>query len=92
MTMGFKRLDIIRPGLLLGDRRERRPIEALLQQIAPATDLLMHGKWRRYRSMQAADAAQCLLGLAANKQPGVHTHHFDDVMKVLQSPSQDVTK
>ena len=92
MTMGFKRLDIIRPGLLLGDRRERRPIEALLQHIAPATDLLMHGKWRRYRSMQAADAAQCLLRLAANKEPGVYTHHFDDVMKVLQSPSQDVTK
>ena len=92
MTMGFKRLDIIRPGLLLGDRRERRPIEALLQHIAPATDLLMHRKWRRYRSVQAADAAQCLLRLAANNEPGVYTHHFDDIMKVLQSPSQDVTK
>ena len=92
MTMGFKRLDIIRPGLLLGDRKEHRPIEALLQHIAPATDLLMRGKWRRYRSVQAADAAQCLLGLAANNKPGAYTHHFDDIMKVLQSPSQDVAK
>ena len=92
MTMGFKRLDIIRPGLLLGYRRERRLIEALLQRIAPATDLLMHRKWRRYRSVQAADAAQCLLELAANNEPGVYTHHFDDIMKVLQSPSQDVTR
>ena len=92
MTMGFKRLDIIRPGLLLGYRRERRLIEALLQRIAPATDLLMHRKWRRYRSVQATDAAQCLLGLAANNEPGVYTHHFDDIMKVLQSPSQDVTR
>ena len=86
MTMGFKRLDIIRPGLLLGDRREHRRIEALLQHIAPATDLLMRGKWRRYKSVQAADAAQCLLELAANKEPGTHTHHSDDIMKVLQSP------
>lgn len=92
MTMSYKRLDIIRPGLLLGDRKEHRPIEALLQLIAPATELLMRGKWRRYRSVQAADAAQCLLGLAANNKPGAYTHHFDDIMAVLQSPSQDVTK
>ena len=90
--LGFRRLDIIRPGLLLGDRTQRRPIEALLQRVAPATDLLMHCKWRRFRSMHATDAAQCLLGLAANNEPGVYTHHFDDIMKVLQSPSQDVTK
>ena len=92
MMIGFKRLDIIRPGLLLGDRKERRPIEVLLQHIAPATDLLMRGKWRRYRSVQAADAAHCLLGLAASNEPGVYIHHFDDIMKVLQSPLQDVTK
>jgi uncharacterized protein YbjT (DUF2867 family) len=91
-NLGFRRLDIIRPGLLLGDRTERRPIEALLQRIAPATDRLMRAKWRRYRSVQAADVAQCLLGLATNNEPGVYTHHFDDIMKVLQSPSQDVTK
>ena len=90
--MGFKRLDIIRPGLLLGDRKEHRPIEALLQHIAPVTDLLMRGKWRCYKSVQAADAAQCLLGLAANNKPGAYTHHFDDIMKVLQSPSHATTK
>lgn len=92
VKIGFDRLDIIRPGLLLGDRTERRPIEALLQRIAPATDRLMHGKWRRYRSVQAADVAQCLLGLAANNEPGVYTHHFDNIMEALQSPSQGVTK
>lgn len=86
VEIDFKRLDIIRPGLLLGDRTERRPIEALLQRIAPATDRLMRGKWRRYRSVQAANVAQCLLGLAANSEPGVYTHHFDDISKVLQSP------
>ena len=87
--IGFRRLDIIRPGLLLGDRSERRPMEALLHRIAPATDRLMHGKWRRYRSVQSTDVAQCLLGLAADHEPGVYTHHIDDIMKVLQSPPQD---
>ena len=89
VEIGFRRLDIIRPGLLLGDRTERRPMEALLQRIAPATDRLMHGKWRRYRSVQSTDVAQCLLGLAADHEPGVYTHHFDDIMRLLQSPPQD---
>ena len=89
VEIGFRRLDIIRPGLLLGDRTERRPMEALLQRIAPATDRLMHGKWRRYRSVQSADVAQCMLGLAADHEPGVYIHHFDDIMRVLQSPPQD---
>lgn len=92
VEIGFNRLDIIRPGLLRGNRTERRPIEALLQRIAPATDRLMRGKWRRYRSVQAADVAQCLLGLTTNNEPGVYTHHFDDIMRVLQCSSQDVTK
>ena len=90
--LGFRRLDIIRPGLLLGDRNQRRPIEALLQRVAPATDLLMRSKWRRYRSVQAASVGQCLLLLAAKPEPGVFTHHFDDIMRVLVSPSPDVTK
>ena len=92
VEMGFKRLDIVRPGLLLGDRTQRRPIEGFLQRIAPATDLLLHGKWRRYRSLQAATVGQCLLRLATNTEPGVFAHHFDDIMRVLQSPSPDVTK
>ena len=92
VEMGFKRLDIVRPGLLLGDRTQRRPIEGFLQRIAPATDLLLHGKWRRYRSLQAATVGQCLRRLATNTEPGVFAHHFDDIMRVLQSPSPNVTK
>ena len=90
--LGFRRLDIIRPGLLLGDRTQRRPIEALLQRVAPATDLLMRSNWRRYRSVQAASVGQCLLMLAAKPEPGVFTHHFDDIVRVLGSPSPNVTK
>ena len=90
--IGFSRLDIIRPGLLLGDRKEHRLIEALLQRLAPAIDLLMRGKWRRYRSVQAVSVGRCLLELAANTAPGVFTHHFDDIMTVLRSASPVTTK
>ena len=89
--LGFRRLDIIRPGLLLGDRTQRRPIEAILQRVAPVSDLLMRGKWRCYRSVPSESIGQCLLLLATKSEPGVFTHHFDDIMAVLQDSSPVVT-
>lgn len=89
--LGFRRLDIIRPGLLMGDRQQSRPIETLLKGIAPASDLLMRGKWRRYRSVLASSVGQCLLLLSEKTEPGVFIHHYDDIMSVLQSGSYDVT-
>lgn len=78
-TLGFTRLDIVRPGLLLGNRGERRPIESFLQAVAPVTDRLMQGPWRRYRSVSAADVARYLLALTAYSAPGVFTHHFGEI-------------
>ena len=89
--LGFKRLDIIRPGLLLGDRQQNRPVETLLKGIAPASDLLMRGKWRRYRSVQASSVGQCLLLLSEKTEPGVFIHHYDDMMAVLRHRSHNVT-
>jgi len=89
---GFRRLDIIRPGLLLGDRQQSRPVETLLKGIAPASDLFMHGKWRRYRSVSAKSVSRCLLLLSEKTELGVFIHHYDDMMAVLQSGSHDVTK
>ena len=83
--VGFRRLDIIRPGLLLGDRQQSRPIETLLKGVAPVADLLMRGKWRRYRSVSAKSVSQCLLILSAQTEPGEFIHHFDDMMTLLES-------
>ena len=88
---GFSRLDIIRPGLLLGDRQQNRPVEIFLKGIAPASDLLMHGKWRRYRSVPASSVSRCLLLLSEKTEPGVFIHHYDDIMAVLQHRLHDVT-
>ena len=88
---GFSRLDIIRPGLLLGDRQQNRPVETLLKAIAPASDLLMRGNWRRYRSVPASSVGQCLLLLSEKTEPGVFIHHYDDMMAALQRRSHVVT-
>ena len=81
--MGFSRLDILRPGLLIGARKGSRPVEALLQRIAPVANRIMLGAWRRYRSIEARELAQCLLALASQQTPGVFIHQFDEMSALL---------
>jgi uncharacterized protein YbjT (DUF2867 family) len=74
--IGFTRLDLIQPGLLLGERSERRPAERLFQALAPAGNVLMQGGLKRYRSIPAADVASAMVGLLMQDAPGVFTHRY----------------
>ncbi len=82
-SMNFQRLDIVQPGLLLGNRTERRPVETLLKWMAPGTDLLMQGPWRRYRSIAAQTVAECLLVLTTHPTSGLYVHQHDDIMALV---------
>jgi len=72
--LGFRRLDILHPGLLLGARQEVRRVERLLQGIAPLTDFLMQGPLQRYRSISATTLARALLNLSNEQSSGVFFH------------------
>lgn len=62
--VGFDALHIVRPSLLLGERSERRPGEALAQRIAPLIGPLMRGALAKYRPIDARDVAQSLVTLS----------------------------
>ena len=72
--LGFRRLDILRPGLLLGARQELRRVERLLQGIAPLTDSVMRGPMKRYRSISARTLAWALVNLSSEPSSGVFFH------------------
>lgn len=79
-AIGFDRLDILRPGLLRGERKgPRRTGEALAMIAAPLTDALMHGPLRRYRSVAADDVARAMLRLAREGGTGTHVHEHDAI-------------
>lgn len=77
--VGFDSLHIVRPSLLLGDRGEHRPGEALAQRVAPLFNALLPGPLRRYRAVAAEDVAAALLELAGREEHGsfVHTLPLD---------------
>ena len=69
--MGFTRLDILQPGLLIGPRAERRPVERFLQWAAPVMDLALP---RDLGSLPAEAVAGAIVALTKRSEPGVFRH------------------
>lgn len=83
--LGFRRLDIVRPGLLRGKRRERRGLERIGQVLAPVADLLfLHGQYRRFRSVHASRLARVIFALVQEKPRGRFVHDFDAMRRAIR--------
>lgn len=73
-ALAFETVHILRPSLLLGDRADRRPAEAVAQRLAPLFSPLLIGPLRRYRPISGTAVARALLALADGSAAGVHIH------------------
>ena len=80
----FDRLDIIRPGLLRGERtNDNRMGERLAIAASPVLDLLLHGKFRRYRSILASDVAATIVALIGANASGEYVHENDGICAMV---------
>jgi len=82
--IGYPRLDVLRPGLLIGRRSESRPLERLAQLAAPVTDLLMRGRWAQWRSFRADQLAEVVLALAHERARGRFVHDRASMLRALK--------
>lgn len=80
----FRRLDILRPGLLRGARDESRPLERLAMLASPLTDLVLHGDQRRYRSIDARLVAAAALQCAGERAAGRFVHEHDGLLRAAR--------
>lgn len=81
----FRRLDILRPGLLRGRRgQERRAAERFGIIASPVTDLLLHGDSRRYRSIDARVVATAAIQCAREKAQGRWMHDNDAIRRAAR--------
>lgn len=81
-ALGFARLDILRPGLLLGHREEHRPGEALLRRLDPALRRLFIGPLSRYAGIPASNVAAAMLALCSRGRAGSYIHHNADLRRL----------
>ena len=74
--IGFDRLDLMQPGLIIGPRAERRPAEAVAQKLAPLLDVALVGGLARFRSIPADDVARAMAALLQAQGNGMFIHHY----------------
>jgi uncharacterized protein YbjT (DUF2867 family) len=79
-ALPFHAVHIFRPSFLLGEREESRPAEKIGIAIAKPLSLLLLGPLCKYKPITAAQVATAMLRAALAAQPGVHVHHYDDML------------
>lgn len=78
------RLDVIRPGLLRGARREFRPAEWVAQRFFPVIDLFLQGKYTKYRSVSDDLIARAIVGLTKEKAAGRFVFEHDAILRAVR--------
>lgn len=83
--LGFASLDIFQPSLLLGMRRESRPLELACRMLMPLANPLLFGAYAQYRGIPAATVAAGMLGAARSGRRGVYRYTYAGICALAQS-------
>ncbi|XGC81776.1 oxidoreductase [Bdellovibrio bacteriovorus] len=75
-------IEIFRPSLILGERKEHRKGEAFAQKISPYLNPLLVGPFKKYRAIKATDIAKAMAIAILNFQPGIHTYKSDQIQNI----------
>lgn len=79
---GLRSVHIMQPAMLLGDRKEYRIIEKLLNGPLKLLTKLFTGSWRKYRSIHGQTVAAAMINAAKKEEPGVFRHTYDEMVKL----------
>jgi uncharacterized protein YbjT (DUF2867 family) len=82
--IGFASLDILQPSVLLGARRELRPLELVARVLAPLVNPLLRGARSSYRGISARTVALAMLGAARCGRRGVSRYTYSAIVALAQ--------
>jgi uncharacterized protein YbjT (DUF2867 family) len=81
----FRSLDIFQPSMLLGTRREFRPIELVAQPLMQLVGPLMFGQWARFRAIEAATVAAAMYGVVRSLRKGLYRYTYAEIRRFALS-------
>lgn len=79
--MGIERTFILRPSLLAGKRKEKRPAEWLAKQVMNLFNLVLVGPLDKFRPIDPDSIARCMLWLANNPYDQ-YLIHSDEIRRL----------
>lgn len=78
-AVGFERLDILRPSLLIGERTEHRPMEALGGIVMGMASPFMVGPFAPYRPIKIEQVARAMRDIALKESAGATVYLSDEL-------------
>lgn len=80
--LSFWGIHIMQPAMLLGERRESRPLERLGMIVSQGLNNLVGDMMGKYKPVNAEDLALAMLAVAQNLKGGHHIHSSDKIAKL----------
>ena len=80
----YQSIGIFRPSILLGNRKEIRPAEKVMQKIMKTVSGLFTGSLKKYRAIYAFDVAKAMVKESKQENPGVHIFEYKDMMRLIE--------
>ncbi|MBB2167218.1 NAD(P)H-binding protein [Gluconacetobacter aggeris] len=87
-ALRFERVDLIRPGFLLGERTEHRPVEAIGQRLFAALTPLLRGPLSRWGAIPADTVADAIATLALKEASGCFVQENRDLRMIAPAWTQ----
>ncbi|MCW5907820.1 MAG: oxidoreductase [Chitinophagales bacterium] len=81
MQLGYEALIILRPSILLGNRKEQRTGEAAGMWVAEKLPFLFCGPFKKYRGTPAVLVAQVMVKLGASNSKGVQVLENENIFE-----------
>jgi uncharacterized protein YbjT (DUF2867 family) len=90
-AVGFPSLDILQPSLLLGPRKESRPMEALGRLLAPLLNPFLTGSREALKAIPAETVARGMIGAARRGTRGIYRYTYPAIVQLAElRPHQPV--
>jgi uncharacterized protein YbjT (DUF2867 family) len=83
MMQDFENIAIVRPSMLLGERKERRTGELVGKVVMKAFKPVLTGKLRKYRAIHGKDVARAMI-IILEKKPGKKIYESDEIQDVVK--------
>ncbi|UYL09657.1 NAD(P)H-binding protein [Bdellovibrio sp. SKB1291214] len=88
--LAIPQIEIFRPSLLTGNRKEHRTGEVIAQKLSPIINTFMVGPLKKYKAIAAKDVAKAMALAIMNFNEGQFIYESDEIQRMSDSIKSDV--
>lgn len=83
IALNFDHTHIFRPSMIMGERKEKRPLEKIMMRIWWVVNPLFIGKMNKYRGINGKDIAKAMNNSAKDQTAKITVYHWEEMNALL---------